>query len=173
MISRNPDEDYHQGFKHVVKDEVFYKNVYKWFPNPTLPKEELTRNKKKLLGESFEKEGYIMFAITFKYILKSSKNENDESVKKIKAVSFKLNDNIELESYKGYLVKSSNPVMGINRGFMLIKFHPYSHTGHMVKYEQKKNTINGNALDKMIVLENHSCAPFLPNLTKEDYYYAK
>jgi hypothetical protein len=29
-ISGNPDEDCHQGFKHVVKDEVFYKeNVYK------------------------------------------------------------------------------------------------------------------------------------------------
>jgi hypothetical protein len=24
-ISGNPDEDCHQGFKHVVKDEVFYK----------------------------------------------------------------------------------------------------------------------------------------------------
>jgi hypothetical protein len=63
-ISGNPDEDCHQGFKHVVKDEVFYKkNVYKWFPNPTLPKEELTRDKKKLLGVRFEKEKYIIFAI--------------------------------------------------------------------------------------------------------------
>jgi hypothetical protein len=81
-ISGNPDEDCHQGFKHVIKDEVFYnKNVYKWFPNPNLPKEELTRDKKKLLGVSFEKEGYIMFAIAPKcYILKSSKDENDENV---------------------------------------------------------------------------------------------
>jgi hypothetical protein len=43
----------------------------------------------------------------------------------------------------------------------------------MVKYEQKKKAINGSCLDKMIVLENHSCAPFLPNLTKEAYYFAK
>jgi hypothetical protein len=29
-ISGNPDEDCHQGFKHVIKDEVFYnENVYK------------------------------------------------------------------------------------------------------------------------------------------------
>jgi hypothetical protein len=56
-ISGNPDKDCHQGLKHVVKDEIFYnENVYKWFPNPTLPKEELTRDKKKLLGVSFEKE---------------------------------------------------------------------------------------------------------------------
>jgi hypothetical protein len=57
-ISGNSDEDCNQGFKHVVKDVVFYKeNVYEWFPNPNLPKEEQTRDKKKLLGVSFEKEG--------------------------------------------------------------------------------------------------------------------
>jgi hypothetical protein len=63
----------------VIKDKVFYdKNVYKWFPNPNQPKEEQTRDKKKLLGVSFEKEGYIMYAIAPKsYILKSSKNDND------------------------------------------------------------------------------------------------
>jgi hypothetical protein len=82
-ISGNPDEDCHQGFKYVIKDEVFYKeNVYKWFPNPNLPKEELTRDKKKLLGISFEKEGYIMFVIAPKYcILKSSKNDDSRSEK--------------------------------------------------------------------------------------------
>jgi hypothetical protein len=42
-----------------------------------------------------------------------------------------------------------------------------------MKYKQKKKVINGSASDKMVVLENHSCAPFLPNMTKEDYYYAK
>jgi hypothetical protein len=148
--------------------------VYKWFPNPTLPKEELTTDKKKLLGVSFEKDGYVMFAIAPKcYILKSSKNENDESVKKMKGVSFRLKDNIELESYKSCLEQSSNPVIGINRGFMVVESDPYSHTRHMVKYEQKKKVINRSALDKMIVLENHTCPPILHNLTKEDYYYAK
>jgi hypothetical protein len=115
-----------------------------------------------------------MFAIARKCcILKSSKDENDEKVKKMKGVSFRLNDSIELESYKSCLEQSSNPVMGINRGFMVVESDPYSHTRHMVKYEQKKKAINGSALDKMIVLENHSCAPFLPNLAKEDYYCAK
>jgi hypothetical protein len=56
--SGNPNEDCHQRFKQVVKDEVFYKeNVYKWFPNPALSKEELTKDKKKLPAVSFEKEG--------------------------------------------------------------------------------------------------------------------
>jgi hypothetical protein len=56
---------------------------------------------------------------------------------------------------------------------MVVESDPYSHTGHMVKYEQKKKVINGSALDKMIVVENGSSLPFFPNLTKEDYYYAK
>jgi hypothetical protein len=127
----------------------------------------------KLLGVTFEKEGYIMFAIAPKcYILKSSKNENDENVKKMKGV-FRLNDNIELDNYKSCLLKSSNPIMGINRSFMVVESDPYSHTRHMVKYEQKKKAINGSALDKMIILENHSCVPFLPNLTEEDYCFSK
>jgi hypothetical protein len=143
-----------------VEDEQFYKeNVYKWFPNPTLPKEEQTRDKKKLLGVSFEKEGYVMFTIAPKcYILKSSKNDNDENVKKMKGVSFRLNNNIELESYRSCLEQSSVPEIGINRDFMVVESDPYSHSRHMVKYEQKKKAINGSALDKMIVLENHSCA---------------
>jgi hypothetical protein len=37
----------------------------------------------------------------------------------------------------------------------------------------QKKAVNGSALDKMIILESHSCTLFLPNLTKEDYYYAK
>jgi hypothetical protein len=162
-ISENQDEDCHQGFKHVIKDEDFYKeNMFKWFPNPTLAKEELTRDKKKLLGMSFEKEGYIMFTVAQKcYIFKSSKNDNNKNLKKMKGVSFILNDNIELESYKSCL------------DLMIVESDPYSHTRHTVKYEQKKKAINGSALDKMIVLENHSCAPFLPNLTNNVYYFSK
>jgi hypothetical protein len=103
-----------------------------------------------------------MFAIAPKcYILKSSKIENGERVKKIKGVSFRLNNKIELESYKTYFLKSSNHIMRINRSFMV------------VKYEQRKNTINRSTLEKRIILENHSYTHFLPNLTKEDYYFAK
>jgi hypothetical protein len=63
--------------------------------------------------------------------------------------------------------------MGINRDFLIVETNPYSHTRHMAKYEQKKKAVNKSALDKMILLQNHSCASFLPNLTKEDYYYTK
>jgi hypothetical protein len=105
-ISGNSDKHHHQGFKHVIKNVVFYnENVCKWFPNPTLPKEEHTRDKKKHFGIGFEKEGYIMFAIAPKsYIIKSLKNDDDQDMKKRKGVSSRLNDNIELESYKSCLL---------------------------------------------------------------------
>jgi hypothetical protein len=131
--------------------------VYKWFCNPTLRKEELTKDKKKLLGVSFEKEGYITFVIIPKcYILNSFKNDDDQDVKKMKGVSSRLNYSIDLESYKSCLLKSSVRVSGI-----------FTHTRQMVKYVQRKKAINVSALDKMIILEN---APFLPNLTNDVYY---
>jgi hypothetical protein len=66
-ISGNPDEYCHQGFKYVIKDDVFYKeNMYKPFSNPISTKEEQTRDKKKLVGFTFGKEGYMMFEIETK-----------------------------------------------------------------------------------------------------------
>jgi hypothetical protein len=169
-ISGDPEKDCHQGFEHVIKDEAFYKeNVYKWFPNPDLG----TKDKKKLFGVSFEKVGHVMYAIAPKcYILKGSKSSDKEDVRKMKGVSVRLNDEIDLMSYKSCL-ESSAPVMGINRGFMMIESNPLKHIRRMVKYEQKKKAINELALDKMIVFENHACAPFLPNLTAEDYIVLK
>jgi hypothetical protein len=112
-----------------------------------------------------------MFAIALKcYILKSSKNDDYQDVKKVKGISTRLNDSIDLESYKNCLLKSSNPVMGIDRDFMVVESDPHFHIRHMDKYLQRKKAINGSALDKMIVLENHACVPFLSNLTKDDYY---
>jgi hypothetical protein len=165
-ISGDPEKDCHQRFEHVIKDEGFYKeNVYKWFPNPELG----TKDKRKLLGVSFEKVGYVIYAIPPKcYILKGSKSSDKENVRKMKGVSVRLNDDIDLMSYKSWL-ESSVPVIGINRGFMMIESNSSKHIRWMVKYEQKKKVINGLALDKMIVFENHACAPFLPNLTAEDY----
>jgi hypothetical protein len=110
-----------------------------------------------------------MFGIAPKcYILKSSKYDNNENVEKMKGVSFRLNYNIELESYKSCLEQSSIPITGTNTGFMVVN----SRTRYIVKYEQKKKAINGNTLDEMIVFENHFCASFLPNLAKE-YYFSK
>jgi hypothetical protein len=169
-ISGDPEKDCHQGFERAIKDEAFYKeNVYKWLPNPELG----TKDKNKLLGVSFEKVRYVMYAIAPKcYILKGSKSSDKEDVRKTKGVSVRTNDDIDLMSYKSCL-ESSIPVMGINRGFMMIESTPMKHTRQMVKYEQKKKAINGLALDKMIMFKNHACVPFLPNLTADDYIVLK
>jgi hypothetical protein len=161
-ISCDPEKDCHQGFEDAIKDEAFYKeNMYKWFPNPQLG----TKDKKKLLGVSFEKVGYVMYAIAPKcYILKGNKTSDKEDVRKMKGVSVRLNDDIDLMSYKSCL-ESSVRMMAINRGYMMIESNPLKHIRRMEKYKQRKNVVNGLALDKMIVFKNYPCAPFLPNLT--------
>jgi hypothetical protein len=39
----------------------------------------------------------------------------------------------------------------------------------MIKFEEMKTAINSFALDKIIVLPNHSCATYLPELLPKDY----
>jgi hypothetical protein len=96
-ISRDPEKNCHQRFEYVINDEVFYKeNVYKLFSNPQLG----TKDKKKLLGVSFEKEGYMIYAIAPRcYILESSKSNDKEVVRKMKGVSVRLNGDMDLMSY--------------------------------------------------------------------------
>jgi gamma-glutamyl-gamma-aminobutyrate hydrolase PuuD len=74
------------------------------------------------------------------YILKGNKTRDKEDVRKMKGVSVRLNDDINLMSYKSCL-ESSVPVMGINRGFMMIESNPFSHTRRMVKYQQRKKLL--------------------------------
>jgi hypothetical protein len=88
----------------------------------------------------------------------------------MKGVLSRLNENIDLENYKTCLLKYAAPISGINRAFMVVESDPFTHTRQIVKFVQRKKVINGSALDKMIILENHECTPFLPYLTKDDYY---
>jgi hypothetical protein len=43
----------------------------------------------------------------------------------------------------------------------------------MIKYEQMKTALNSFALDKMVVLPNHSCSPYLPGLLPNKDYIVK
>jgi hypothetical protein len=43
----------------------------------------------------------------------------------------------------------------------------------MIRYEQMKTTLNSFALDKMVVLLNHSCASYLPGLILNKNYIVK
>jgi hypothetical protein len=43
----------------------------------------------------------------------------------------------------------------------------------MIKYEEMKTALNSFALDKMVVLSNHSCAPYFPGLLPNKDYFVK
>jgi hypothetical protein len=79
----------------------------------------------------------------------------------------KLNTNIDLEVFKNYIYQLQ-PVYRVNYRLMVIESNFYTH-GHDVKYEQTKKKISNRPLDKMIILSNYSCDPYLHNLTGEDY----
>ena len=74
-IAGNPEENFKQGFKHVIKDKEYYdKNVFKFLPynffcfdeksQPMLNTHaEKLPHEKKLLGLAVEKEGLNMVAL--------------------------------------------------------------------------------------------------------------
>jgi hypothetical protein len=73
-VSGNPNEDYKQGFRYVIKDEKFYnENIYKFFPcgfystdnsNPTFTNVlDRVLFDKKLLGLAIEKQCESMIAL--------------------------------------------------------------------------------------------------------------
>jgi hypothetical protein len=76
-VAGDPNDDYHQAFKHVILDENFYnENVYKWLPsgfyttnktNPTFAnKIKQKKFDKKLGGFAIEKECECLVALALK-----------------------------------------------------------------------------------------------------------
>jgi hypothetical protein len=91
---------------------------------------------KKLLGVSFEKEAYVMYAMVQKcYILKGSKSNDKKDVSKMKGVLVRLNGDVDLMSYKSCL-ESSALVMKINKKFMMLIL---SHTSDGEVLAEKKS----------------------------------
>jgi hypothetical protein len=158
-ISGNPDEDIHQGFKYVIKDIDFYNNnVFKWFPDPTKGLED----EKKLLGLCVEKEGSEMIALGPKcYTLKTEK----QNILKVKGVTLKQNPQVSLESYKKVLNEKAT-IMGEN--IILRMKAEKGQDFQMTKQVQPKIVMTG-IHNKMRVLSNESCAPFIEGLGKDNY----
>jgi hypothetical protein len=166
-VAGNPNDDVHQGFKHVVKDEVFYKNnVFKWFPDPTKGLED----EKKLLGLSVEKEGTEMIALgpkcyTIKTVKKKGEKEIEEDVLKVKGVILSQNPHVIPEKYKEVL-KDNKPLRGSN---IILKMKAEKGEDFkMTKQRQPKIVMTG-VHNKMRVLSNESCAPFIEGLGRENY----
>jgi hypothetical protein len=160
-IAGDPTDDIHQGFKNIIKDKEFYDaNVYKWFPDPSKGIED----EKKLLGLSVEKEGTDMFAVGPKcYYLYAwnGKSRKMEDIIKMKGVMRNLNLNLGRQNYLN-AIEHNTPAIGTNITLRMNKNH------EMTKQKVDKVAITP-IHNKMIVLANNSCAPFIEGLKAEDY----
>jgi hypothetical protein len=159
FVAGNPDDGFDQGFKNVIKDRKLHDVLYpKWFPDPS----KGLRDQKKLLGVCKEKEGSVMYAVSPKcYFLYT---DNNEGIAKLKGVMGKYNKNINGDDYFNVITKNVT-ITGIN---VTLREKQIGDDFEMTKQRQTKNAITP-LHNKMRVLSNDSCAPFVDGLTKEDY----
>jgi hypothetical protein len=166
-IAGDPDDiaNYRQWFKNVIKDREFYnKFVYNWFPNPELG----FADEKKLLGLAVEKEGNEMIAVSAKcyYLHAYNKKKDDyENITKAKGYSQKFT-HLDRTNYEDAISPESKTTFRSNMLFKMIA--PKGFDFRMEKQFQMKKVITP-IHDKMRVLENNSCAPFIDGLKREDY----
>ena len=148
-ISGNPDYDYHQQFKYVIKDHEFYnKHVYEWFPNPN----KGIIDEKKILGLAIEKEGENMIALSPKCY--TTFNGEQTITTKIKGCSKKRNKFTKNDYIK--CIESNEIIPGSNANFQVKQ-------NQICKLFMNKNALTG-VHNKAIVLPNQSCAPFVYGL---------
>ena len=142
-ISGNPNEDFHQGFKYVIKDQDFYNaHAYTYFPKPGAGIED----EKKLLGLAIEKEGENMIALAPKcYTIFN----DDEMIIALKAKGINIKKNKLTKD--NYITALNEVVKGININLQL-------KDKQMSKLTIEKNALTGK-LTKMKVLPNERCVP--------------
>ena len=147
-IAGDPNDDYHQQFKHVIADREYYdQHVYEWFPDPSKD----VYDEKKLLGLAIEKEGENCIALAPKCytIWNGSMDDGKVDTKslKLKGVSLKKNTIVSSD----YRTSLTEPVPGKNINLQL-------HNNQMTKITITKNALTA-CHTKMHVLENQSCCP--------------
>lgn len=145
-----------QAFDAIISDRDFYDKFAGMFlPNPSIGTKA---DEKKILGCCIEKYGDNQVALCPKcYTIWNDHSDKAISLK-LKGVSLKKN-NIKSSDYES-IIKDKIIVPGININLQ------------MKKNRMSKVTVNKNALtgfhNKMIVLENESCVPFINGLTSND-----
>jgi hypothetical protein len=165
-ISGDPNAGVEQQFTHIIIDKELYdKLYYEWFPNPAFGKED----EKKLLGLAIENQGTNIIAVSCKYYCLIKADE--KTVAKSKGVNVNRNNFTE-ECYKR-CIKESIVQKGINVGFKTIKIDCTDRTYQPVKYEVEKVGLSPKILDKVIVLQDESCAPFIDGYVQKDYWWYK
>jgi hypothetical protein len=153
-VSGDTNDDYKQGFSHVIKDKNFYnEHVYDWLPNP----EKDIYDEKKLLGLAIENQDENCIALAPKcYCLFPNQN-----ITKMKGVKKSLNK-MTTQDYQTAITK---PIIGKNINLQM-------KNNVMSKIAIRKNALTG-VHTKAIVLENHSCAPFIHNLSADTDFRIK
>ena len=148
-----------QVFDAIVKDKEFYdKYVYQFMPNPAIG---TVADEKKILGAAVEKYGDNQVALCPKcYTIWNNKENGSMETKslKVKGVSLKKNNINPTDYYTIIVDKCVIPGKNINL--------------QMNRNQMSKVTIQKNALtgfhNKMIVLEDQTCVPFIKGLTAND-----
>ncbi|KAA6386439.1 MAG: hypothetical protein EZS28_018032 [Streblomastix strix] len=156
-ISGNPNEDFTQQFNAVINDREFYNDNAKYY-FPSIRGD--VHDEKKILGLAIERQGVAMVALAPKnYMIETNYNGNSKI--KLKGVNQKTNKITKAQIVdcinEGKITKCTNMRLG-------------QKTHQMSQLSIEKNGITG-IHDKMIVLENQSCCPYLFGLTASDYSY--
>ena len=149
-IAGNPDEDYTQGFKYVIRDKEFYeKHVYEWFPKPNDDKFLAIKDTKKIYGLCVENQGIEMIALAPKcYTI----NKVKEVKCKLKGVQQSQNK-LKIDDYQKAIM---SVIPGKNVNFQLDRRgDDYQMSTKIIR----KNALTGSHT-KMVVLENQACCPF-------------
>ncbi|KAA6395141.1 MAG: hypothetical protein EZS28_009329 [Streblomastix strix] len=163
------EDNLHQGFNYVIKDQQFYDTNAKYF-FPSIQGDKF--DEKKLLRLAFENEGDEMYALASKnYYIHTFKRNSLVDVIKFKGVNLKQNninkqdiiDNLD----NGKITQGTNMKLGqINDQ---LQEGDVSKQYHMSKLLTTKNALTG-ILNKMDVLKNsQSCLPFIIGLTSQCY----
>ena len=124
-------------------------------PNPNI---NTIEDEKKILGCAIEKTGENMIALGPKCYTIFNSNGQTKSLK-LKGVSLKKNI-IKYEDYKS-IIENKSIKQGKNINLQM-------NNNQMSKLTVQKNALTG-LHNKMIVLDNQSCCPYILGLTSKDY----
>ena len=191
-ISGNPEENYKQGIKYIIKDKKFYsENVFKYLTSDYyLPEEyEYLRPKfndklnkmlfdKKILGCAIEKDGDNIIALGSKCYTTFNDDGTTKSLK-LKGVNKSTNKHIKFNNYSNIIDDKEDLINGKNYLLSFRKFETkpeitelknklinQTFTTNIEYYKYVYIELNKTALtglfNKMRVIKNSSCQICVP-----------
>jgi len=191
-ISGNPEENYKQGIKYIIKDKKFYsENVFKYLTSDYYLPEEYEHlrpqfnNKldkmlfdKKILGCAIEKDGENIIALGSKCYTTFNNDGTTKSLK-LKGVNKSTNKHIKFNNYENIIDEKEDFINGKNYLLSFRKFDSkpeittiqnklinQTFTTNVEYYKYVYIELNKTALtglfNKMKVIKNSSCQICIP-----------